>query len=45
MATLYPNGPVLNADGSFTVRRGDSLSKYSQGLYGDFNHLRGVLSV
>jgi hypothetical protein len=39
MPALYLGGPALNSDGSFTVRRGDSLSKYSQGIYGDFSHI------
>lgn len=37
--TLYPGGPAINLDGSFTVRTGDWLSKYSQGIDGTFDHV------
>lgn|SRR5262245_23773575 len=39
MPNTYPGGLVINDDGSLIVKPGDSLSKYSQAIYGDFNHI------
>jgi hypothetical protein len=39
MPTTYPGGLVINDDGSLVVKPGDSLSKYSQALYGNFDHI------